>query len=420
MIYSASPTRAYRLIRSAGIATAAALAVLPAPVAAAPAPPYETLIASIDSIPATFEAEALHEAATARAQQARAVPNPTISIEAENAFGGRPYSGYGAADTTLAISQPLEVFGQRGARISAARAEAIVAGVRRDESRWAVAGRLALIYAEAEAAALQHELAADALSLTQADADAVRVLVKEGREAVLRSVHADSEVEAARAVLDETRANRDGAFARLAAVAALSHPVTSIEVRLLERPPTQVKQTESNSLAVRLAEAELDAAGTGVVVEQLRARPEVTAMLGVRRFEEYNTQALTAGVSISVPLFDRNTGAISAARAEKRAAEARLASSRLEAKADRSAAQASLAASISRTRAADNRVVTAEEAYRLARLGFDSGRISQLELRGMRAALITARYTAVEARLARVRAEVELARLDGRPPFEEA
>ena len=59
-----------------------------------------------------------------------------------------------------------------------------------------------------------------------------------------------------------------------------------------------------------------------------------------------------------------------------------------------------------------------EEAYRLSRIGFDAGRISQLELRTSRAVLITARNAAVDARLARVRAEIDLARLDGRAPFQ--
>ena len=406
-----------RPLCAVGFAVVATAITLALPARAEPAPPYETLIEHLDRTPATLEAEALLDAARARAQQARALPNPSISLEAENAYGRSPFTGYGAAETTFSVSQPLELWGQRGARIGAARAAADAAALRRDQSRWAVAGRLALIYAEAEAASLQYELAVEALSLTQADANAVMALVEEGREAVLRGVQAESEVEAARAVADETRANRDAAFARLAAVAMLTEPVTSIETSLLNRAPNPFTPDVRNPLAVQIAEAELDAAGEFVNVERLRARPDVTASLGVRRFEEYDTQALTFGISVSLPLFDRNTGAISAARAEQRAAEARLTGLKLEVQADRSAAQARLTASITRTRAADNGVASAEEAYRLARAGFDAGRISQLELRSIRAALIAARNTAVDARLARVRAEVELARLDGRAPF---
>ncbi|MGK2926943.1 MAG: TolC family protein [Lysobacterales bacterium] len=406
-----------RPLYAVGFAVVATTITLVSPARAEPAPPYETLIEYLDRTPATLEAEALLDAANARAQQARALPNPSVTLEAENAYGRAPFTGYDAAETTFSGRQPLELWGQRGARIGAARAEADAAALRRDQSRWAVAGRLALIYAEAEAASLQYELAIEALSLTQADASAVMALIEEGREPALRGIQAESEVEAARAVVDETQANRDAAFARLAAVAMLTEPVTSIETSLLDRAPSPFAQDVRNPLAVQIAEAEVDAAGQSVTVERLRARPDVTASLGVRRFQEYDSQALTFGISVSVPLFDRNKGAISAARAEQRAAKARLTSLKLEVQADRSAAQARLNASITRTRAADNGVAFAEEAYRLARAGFDAGRISQLELRSIRSALIVARNTAVDARIARVRAEVELARLDGRTPF---
>ena len=56
----------------------------------------------------------------------------------------------------------------------------------------------------------------------------------------------------------------------------------------------------------------------------------------------------------------------------------------------------------------------------LSRIGFESGRISQVELRVTRTALVNARSAAVDARLARVRAEIDLARLNGRAPFEGA
>ena len=48
------------------------------------------------------------------------------------------------------------------------------------------------------------------------------------------------------------------------------------------------------------------------------------------------------------------------------------------------------------------------------------GRIPQLELRSTRSALIAARGSAVDARLSRVGAEIDLARLEGRAPFVEA
>lgn len=402
-----------------GFAAAAAAVAWVPPALPEPAPPYEALIERIDQIPISIEAEALYHAAKARVEQAHARPNPTISLEAENAYGREPFARYEAAETTFSVSQPLELWGQRDARIRAAQAQAGAAELRQKQMRWITTGVLAHAYAEAEAASLRYDLAVEALSLTQADADALMALVNEGREASLRGLQAASEVETARARVDEARASLDAALAHLTAFAMRPEPFTSVRTDLLDRIPEAATPAPGDILAVQVAEAELDAANQRIAVERLRARPDVTASLGLRRYEEYDVEALTFGVSVSLPLFDRNTGEIGAARAERRAAEARLSSQRWEKEAERRAARAALNASFSRTRAADSGVVAAKEAYRLTRVGVEAGRISQLELRSSRAALIAARSTAVDARLARARAEIALARLESRVPFGE-
>lgn len=409
----------FRSPRAAGLFALLATSVLVVPAEAEPAPPYGRLLDGLERSAPALEADALQEAAAARLQQARARPNPSLTLEAENAFGSGSYSGYGNAETTLSFSQPLEGWGRRAARIEAARAEAHAAKLRGDESRWLAAGRLALAYVEAEAAGLHHELALDALALTTEDGRAAQTLVDEGREAPLRAVQSGSEVALAQASVEEARAILDGALARLTALAGLERPVTSIRVSLLDRVPVAGAPAVAELPATWVAEAELDALRRRVTVERALGRPDVTASLGLRRFEASRDEALTLGFSVSLPLFDRNRGAIGAALAEQRAAEARLLAQRQQASAERRALLAGLEASTARTRATEHGVAAAEEAYRLARIGFGAGRISQLELRSFRAALIAARMAAVDARLARARAEIELARLEGRAPFGE-
>ena len=72
-----------RPLCAVGFAVVATAITLALPARAEPAPPYETLIEHLDRTPATLKAEALPDAARARAQQARALPNPSISLEAE-------------------------------------------------------------------------------------------------------------------------------------------------------------------------------------------------------------------------------------------------------------------------------------------------------------------------------------------------
>ena len=103
------------------------------------APTYEDLIARLDALPSSLEAVARYDAAVARAEQARALPNPSIAYDREDVYGTGPYNGVGNAQTTLTINQPLELFGQRSARIQAARSDANTAGLRREQARWQVA-----------------------------------------------------------------------------------------------------------------------------------------------------------------------------------------------------------------------------------------------------------------------------------------
>ncbi len=403
-----------------GCALAAIAAVLASPAWADPAPSFAELLARLDQTPATTEAGALLDAAEARARQARVRPNPTLALDAENAFGSGPFSGYGNAETTLSITQDLELWGRRTARINAARADAGTASLRRDLAVVDAAGRLALVYADAEAAERRATLAEENLSLTLADARAALVLVEEGREPLLRGIQGESEAAAARAGLDEAIAERDAAFARLTAVAMLAEPVTTIDVSLLDLAPATALSPTDQTPTVRVAEAERSAAESRIAVERTRSRPDVSASVGLRRYEAEDATALTFGLSLPLPLFDRNRGNIEAAQADFRAADARLMTARQEAQADRAAAQARLRASVSRVNAADAGVTSAEEAYRLSRIGFEAGRISQLELRATRTALVNARTAAVDARLARVRAEIDLARQDGRAPVQGA
>ena len=396
------------------VALATALA---GPAWADPAPAFEILLQQVGAAPATVEADALRDAAEARVRQARVRPNPTLALDVENAFGSGPFEGFGNAETTLGLTQELELWGRRGARVDVARAEAGTAALRRDLALVEAAGRLALVYAEAEAAERRFHLAEEALSVTLADARAALTLVEEGREPMVRALQGESEAATARASLDEAQAERDAAFARLTAIAMLPTPVTGIEASLIDQVPPVSMVGDDATPVVRVAEAERDAAERRIAIERIQSRPDVSASVGMRRYEAEDATALTFGLSLTLPLFDQNRGNIDAAQAELRAAEARLMGARQEAQADRNAAKARLNASASRVSATDAGMTAAQEAYRLSRIGFDAGRISQLELRSSRAALISARNAAVDARLARVRAEIDLARLQGRAPF---
>lgn len=411
-----SPYRRVSLLAASCAALALATA-LNGPAWADPAPAFEQLLTQALTAPTAAEADANLDAAEARLAQAGVRPNPEVGLEFENVLGRGPYQGIDGAETTLSVSQDLELWGRRGARVGVARSERDAAAWRRQASRLDVGAALAVAYAEAEAAQRRYALAEEALGLALADARAALSLVEEGREPLLRGIQGESEAAAARAAFDQARAERDAAFAELTALAGGQTPLTSVEASLLDRAPPPGSGEAADSPAILALVAERDAAQGRVRMERAQGRPDVRASLGVRRLEAEDATALTAGVSLQLPLFDRNRGGISAAEAEVRAAEARLRGARLDARADWQAAAARRDAAVSRVAATDASVSAASEAYRLTRIGFEAGRLSQLELRSARAGLVQARETAIEARLTRAKAEAELARLEGRAPF---
>jgi cobalt-zinc-cadmium efflux system outer membrane protein len=165
--------------------------------------------------------------------------------------------------------------------------------------------------------------------------------------------------------------------------------------------------------------AEREAAARRVTVERTRAIPDVTALLGIRRLTGDNATVFVGGVSVPLPLFDRNRGNIAGSIAQLDAADARLTAARLDAENGyRSAASQAMAAE-TRVAATAQAQTAADEAYRLARIGYEGGRTPLIELLTARRNLTAAQAATLDARLARITAEAALARLFGRIPFGE-
>ena len=387
-----------------------------APAWADPAPSLDELLRQAATAPRLVESGAAVQAAEARARQAGVRPNPTLSLEVENFAGSEPFDGLSGSETTLAVSQPLDIGGRRAARAGVARAETDVARARQREAAAGYAYDLTVAYADAEAAERRLVFARDALALAQEDARVARELVDAGREPELRAIQAGAAVSAARAEVEAAGAERSGTLALLTALAGAPAPFTSIAASVLDRPPGRGGLETAASATVLAAEAEREAAARRVRVEALANRFDPTVSIGVRRLQGDEATALVAGISAPLPVFDRNRGATAAAQAELRAAEARLRVARLQAEADGASAAAQVSAAGTRVEAAVQGEAAAARAANLTRIGFEAGRLSLAEVLTARRTLAEARTRTLEARLARVRAEAALARLQGRAP----
>lgn len=389
------------------------------------APPFPQLFREVESsAPRLRMLDAAVDAAHGHARQAAAWVNPVAGVEVEDVAGSGPYHGSSQAQTTFSLSEPLELGGQRGARIALGRAGVRSAEAQRVQARIELAFDMALAYAEAEAAQARTAVLTDDVSRAREDVRSAHALVTAGKDSDLRALQADASAATAEAELSAARAELVGALARLASLAGSGESYSAVTPSLLIRASsassiTTEQRAPLDSPAVRSAIAERDVAGSRVVVEEKRGIPTPSLSVGMRRFQGEDSTAWVFGIAVPLPLFDRNRGEIAAARAELREAQERENATRVETQAAYQAVVAQMQAAESRRTAADQAEAAAREAYRLARIGYEAGRSPLIELLSTRRMLTEAQSRALDARVARVATEASLARLAGRLPFVE-
>jgi len=388
---------------------AGALSISGAAVRAEPISLVQALTQGAESSPRVTQAKAQADAAEARARQAGVSPNPELSVEVENFAGSGAFQGLRSTETTLALSQRLELGGKRSARVEVARAERDFAFLSYKAALADLDRDIRLAHAELRADEDRAVLARDNTAAAEELARIAKVLVDAGREPPLRQLRAEAALAEARAEQARTLGELLSSRRLLATLIWSDDPELSATFTDESAPPNV--PVELPSLNEQLAIAQKNAALARVRLARANAVPDVTASGGVRRFAEGRETALVAGVSIALPFRDRNRGNIDAAQSESLAAESATMLARIEATRVRQDARILLGAAEVRYEAlAGLGISQAEEALRLARIGYNAGKFSLLELLDAQNALTTARLSLIQARFDRAEALAALIR----------
>ena len=266
--------------------------------------------------------------------QAGAITNPELSMELDNALGSGQYRGLRSAETTLELSQLFEFRGKRATRVAAGSAEV-------EGAYWQLEALRLEILSETAAAffnVLAGQRRAQILDAQIASLDRLTPLLQRRVEA-----GASSPAEVARAQLanDLVRADRERAKAalavarrELAALMGANNPDFARAVGDLTRvgrpPPFQTVLAAIDTLpqlvrwtAVR---AQRDAE---LILARLKPYPDIKAGVAWRHFNETNDNAVRFGISIPLPVFDRNIGGIAEAEASLAKVDADRATARI-------------------------------------------------------------------------------------------
>ncbi len=321
------------------------------------------------------------KAASARVSQAGRKPNPEFVAEAENlsTFGGSGLLHY--AESTLQVSQRMELGGKRALRVSAAEKEVAVAAsqmeVKKAELLAAASQAFVDLLTEQERAANQRELS----RLAQESHAIVVERVAAGKVAPIEQTRAS--VALTTALLEEQKRLQIlvGAKDRLAILWGGSHQDIDAVQAAFEIPPVSFELAASclaNNPELKLAAAAMDSQNAVLALELAARKPDLTISAGFRRLSLEQANVLVAGISIPLTVFDKREGAIAEARirldqtrSQQRAIELRLRAGLIQARHDYEVATLeSKTLTESALPAAREAAAAVEEGYRLGKFDF--------------------------------------------------
>ncbi|WP_375195314.1 TolC family protein [Sphingobium sp.] len=408
---------------------AAMLAAAPCLALAQISPPGEnlTLEQAIRAAGGSAPAAAVSQAEVGAAQAVRRIaglrPNPSVQTELENVAGSGPYGAFQSAETTVALSIPLELGGKRQARVGVADAQISRAllGVAIAEAD--VRQQVTQLYVEAVAAERRLSIARDQSGIAADVARAARIRVQAGRASPLEEQRAD--VARLNAEAGVQRAARLAQAARLNLARRIGLEALGVlDGDMLDRLPSGVQgpvepMAAAGTLALAAAQAELAVADAGVRLARSQRTPDLTFGPGVRRLEATNDMAAVFSVSMPIPVFNAGRWAVAQAQAERTRADAQRRLTALDVEQAITDADAEAAnAAVTARNASGPALAAAQEAARIARIGYREGKFGQLDLLDAERTLAEMRVAAVDALAAYQNAKARLERLTARAPVQ--
>ena len=329
----------------------------------------------------------------------------------------------GTRTTTVQISQPIELGGKRQARIALARGEAEIARSELALRRLAVRADVIAAYYAVLVAEDSRALAQELAGLAQRSVDVAARRVAAGKVSPIDETRARLAAVDAATELTRTDAELAAARAQLAALVGtpadailLAGPADALPELL---PPAALQARLAAGAAVARARSQLAAQEAQAGVERAARVPDLTVTLGSQREDQPElrtagrTQAVF-GVSVPLPLFDRNDGRLAAALRRTDKARDELAAAEHAAGAGLDAARIRYAAARAEAMLLQRDAIPqAHSAWRLTLQGFEAGKFGFLDVLDAQRSWFQARVRRAGALLAAWRAYADIERLAG-------
>ena len=321
---------------------------------------------------------AAHEVAASDALvgQAGRLPNPELSYLREGQQAG-------TRTTTVQINQPIELGGKRRARVALAQGAAELARGDRLAQRLAIRADVIAAYHDVLIARHRLVLAQALTDLARRTVDVAGKRVAAGKISPIDETRARLAAVDASTALTQATAALAIARTRLGALVGRSPDTLALEDdsdRLPDATPIATLLTRE-SVAVRRARGQLAARQAQADVERAARMPDVTLSVGTQKDDQVGRRQAVVGLSVPLPLFNRNEDALRAALRRTDAATDGLAAARIETMAALTAAHTRYATAKQEARLLRDDVMPgAQTAYEQTLKGFEYGKFSFLDV----------------------------------------
>ncbi len=343
----------------------------------------DAIRAAIHHNPELRSAGYLVDAASGRVHQAGLYPNPSLNFEAE-AVGSDAGSG---GETAYVIEQEIVLGGKLRKARSVAESDVLAARAGFVAQEYALATRVTRAYFAGVSAQEQLQKREELVALASQLRDAATSKVVAGTATMADQLRAEVVHEQALIELDSARFELESAMEVLASTIGVDSGIDlELESSIEQFPDLPSRESllsatlEVNS-RISLARIAVERARRTHKLARSNAAPDLVASIGPRYSDIDSETTIDVGLSIEIPLFDRNQGEISATLAERLSASAKLRGVQLELIAEVSKAwslyQSSYAA-VHRFR--DQLLPKAEKTLELTRQAYQSGKSDYLRL----------------------------------------
>ena len=345
--------------------------------------------------------------------------NPALEAEMENIAGTGPFEGYGARETTVRLSQQIQLGLDRIKAKRVAAFNKTLASWDYETQRLDVLTRVTGAYISALEAQRQLEVQRELVRIAESLHETVAKQVEAGKVSGLEQTRTRVELSRARIDLQNALNGLDAARSNLASYWGAQQAdflYLKGQLKIQEEVPSlaSVRDYIDRNPDVARWATEIRQQQAVVSLERARGIPDITLNGGYKYMNDQDAGAAVVGISIPLPFFDRNQGNIKAAEYEVNRVEARREAAVTE-------VYRALGEAYNRLQSARHEVERlreevlpgAETAFNAAQTGYNQGKFDYLVVLDAQRTLFTSRTRYIQALAEYNRTVAEVERLIG-------